>query len=200
MDGFETAARLRALGGPAGATPIVALTANADEATRARCLTSGMQDVVAKPVDPRALLDAISRCVWMPSLAAVPQAARELPQTSGAPVLCPDRLSLLRETMPEAAIGRMFEACLTDLNAKVPPLQAALAESDTKSATQELHAMSGVAASYGLAALEGSLRVLQAALNRGDRVDAAAISAGIGRDLARAEAAVRNAFASEPVS
>ncbi|MBP7665756.1 MAG: response regulator [Burkholderiaceae bacterium] len=61
MDG-ETAARaIRALPGPVGRIPIIAMTANVMPEQRASYLAAGMDAVVSKPVEARALLAALQQ-------------------------------------------------------------------------------------------------------------------------------------------
>ena len=61
IDGLEAARRIRAIGGPVAATPIVALTANVLAHQRAAYLEAGMDGVVGKPISPAALLGEIAR-------------------------------------------------------------------------------------------------------------------------------------------
>ena len=63
IDGVEAARRIRALGGAAAATPIVALTANVLAHQRASYLDAGMDGVVGKPISPGSLLVEISEAV-----------------------------------------------------------------------------------------------------------------------------------------
>ena len=60
MDGLTATRRIRALPGPVSALPIIALTANAMQGDRERCLEAGMTEYVAKPLSLDALYAAIA--------------------------------------------------------------------------------------------------------------------------------------------
>jgi CheY-like chemotaxis protein len=60
MDGVEATRAIRALPGPAGQVPIIALTANADPEDAKTYLANGMHSVVEKPIKPEKLLAAMS--------------------------------------------------------------------------------------------------------------------------------------------
>lgn len=59
MDGIQASTRIRSQGKNAK-TPIIALTANAEEADRSRCIAAGMNEVLIKPLQMASLREAIS--------------------------------------------------------------------------------------------------------------------------------------------
>lgn len=65
MDGYEAAATIRKRERASGVqgTPIVALTANSMSGDREKCLLSGMDDHVAKPISLEVLRRAVERCL-----------------------------------------------------------------------------------------------------------------------------------------
>jgi CheY-like chemotaxis protein len=63
MDGVAAARAIRGLPGPVGATPIVALTANADSEDVAHYLSAGMDGVVEKPMKAEHLLAALQQAL-----------------------------------------------------------------------------------------------------------------------------------------
>ncbi|MGZ9100951.1 MAG: response regulator, partial [Brevundimonas sp.] len=75
MDGVESTRRIRALGGEAGAVPIIAVTANTLAAQVETYVAAGMDDLVAKPVDMAELIGKVAYwggCGWREALAAQP--------------------------------------------------------------------------------------------------------------------------------
>jgi CheY-like chemotaxis protein len=78
MDGFEATRAIRA--GEARTPrhiPIVALTTNAMQGDRERCLAAGMDDYIAKPVTTQTLAAALER--WAGSTTSHPTASRLVP-------------------------------------------------------------------------------------------------------------------------
>ncbi|MBI5331360.1 MAG: response regulator [Betaproteobacteria bacterium] len=155
MDGLEATRAIRRI--PAcSATPILAMTANAFEEDRAACLQAGMNDHVAKPVNPDALFDAIRR--WAPDVCIDGvEAARALP------VLCESLQALpgvdldlgLRafrgDPEPYVRMLRLFAHAHAD---DVQVLRGLLAGQDRTAARQAVHGLKGVSATLGLAAVQ----------------------------------------------
>ena len=63
MDGYEASQNIREQEGSSGRIPIIALTANASDQDREKCLASGMDEVITKPYRKRELTDVLDR--WL---------------------------------------------------------------------------------------------------------------------------------------
>ncbi|MGE5489879.1 MAG: response regulator [Actinomycetota bacterium] len=71
LDGLAATRRIRALA-ENGGVPIVAMTANAFSEDRKRCLDAGMDDFIAKPLDPDAFFETVLK--WMEKRPVTPSA------------------------------------------------------------------------------------------------------------------------------
>ena len=70
MDGVQATQAIRALDGPVGSIPIVALTANADPEDARKYLATGMAAVVEKPIKPERLRMAMNAALEQATAAA----------------------------------------------------------------------------------------------------------------------------------
>lgn len=61
MNGLEATRRIRTMSGAAGNVPIIGVTAAVNEQEIAACLASGMDEVVAKPINPVALAKTLAQ-------------------------------------------------------------------------------------------------------------------------------------------
>ena len=85
LDGFEATSVIRKREAAAGTkrVPIIALTANAMQGDRERCLAAGMDDYLTKPFTKQVLRNAIDKWLYADTSAdrAKPLEARQLPRT-----------------------------------------------------------------------------------------------------------------------
>ena len=198
MSGFDVARQIRAMPTPARSLPIVALAANVSPDDQALCHEAGINRFLAKPVALPDLMQALAEFAWrgLPEGSAAVRGATARP---GEPVMSPERIGELRNSLPADMLGGMVEECLIDLQARLPALRRAMEAGDHDDVAAQAHAMVGMAAGYGMASLEGRLRALMLAARGSDTARAAVLAAELDADLSVAANALRDALAIEIV-
>jgi len=159
MDGFEATSRIRALeklDPTLPRTTIVALTAHALPGEREKCLTSGMDDFLPKPIRQDTLRNMLGR--WLKERSA-PQSIAD----HGQPT---DELDEMKEMF-----GRDFPELATlfldDTPKRIAALQQALQVTDKGELIRVAHALSGSASSMGASSLAKICKSFDAELKAG---------------------------------
>jgi predicted ATPase/signal transduction histidine kinase/CheY-like chemotaxis protein len=174
MDGVRATTLLRQTF-TAQQLPIVAMTANAMQADRVRCLQAGMNDLVTKPVDPQALWQAL--LTWIPARpgqAAVPEAGTEpLAQEPAAPMAAlrmieglDVNLGLLRTQNKPAFYASMLRKFVLAQEDAVQRIHQQLAAGDRVTAERTAHTLKSLSGTLGALPLQGSAGALETALSR----------------------------------
>jgi PAS domain S-box-containing protein len=148
MDGYEATRRIRQSAQPH--IPIIALTASAMPPDRERCLSEGMDDYLAKPVELSRLAAVLAR--WLPgSVTAVPS----LPKTGEKPAEdIFDANSLLRRLMDDRELaGTLLMGFINHAPAQLKHLRERLDDSDAPGLRLEAHTLKGAAATVAAEAL-----------------------------------------------
>ena len=169
MDGFEATRRIRA--DPRHANlPILAMTANAMAGDRERCVASGMNDHIAKPIDVGQLFITLARWIKPQGVAVEDAQSLIAPDVAGLPQIQGLQLEqALRRVGGNVALLRKLIARFhqTQSDALVR-IQAALDSGDTATATRGAHTLRGLAGNIGAQHLAELAGVVEGLLNRGD--------------------------------
>ncbi len=154
--------------------PILAMTANAMQLDRDRCLQAGMQDFVSKPIEPDALWQALARWVrHRPEMgsAATPVTPPSAPlsEDPASPALAPidglDMRAGLRRALGKPALYRsLLQKFVAGQTGTPTALADALAQGDAVTAERLAHTLKGVAANIGATELQQAAAQLEHAL------------------------------------
>ncbi len=178
MDGFAATREIRSqqlAGLLRHPLPIVALTANAVDGDRERCLAAGMDDYLSKPFTAQSLSSMLVR--WLPRAdtgvaastpaAVPPPALHGQAETADAePAINPRALDSIRQ-LPGAngalLVGKVIDAYLADTPARLAQMHAATDADNADALRKAAHGMKSSSANVGaerLAALCKDLEML----------------------------------------
>jgi len=186
MDGFEATSAIRAMTPPISRIPIVAMTANALQGDMERCIAAGMDDYLAKPVDPFKVDDAIHR-FYPPATepSAVSSSNGKGRRTPGrdvldiagadAPAIDREGLAELTRYLGAGEVASLLEDYIFYARRLLPRLEDLYAREDWAALTFEAHTFKGTSGNLRLAQLSSLSLALETACKERRTADVPAI-------------------------
>ena len=176
MDGLEATRRIRRLSDHAD-TPILAMTANAFDDDRERCRASGMNDFVAKPIDPEILYATLARWLRSSATASAPWRAIQPHVEATGEAIKRQRLAAipglnlevglkLTRGGTERLLQYLGQLC-TAHGADVRLAEQLLRDGRGADALRVAHNLKGVAGTLGLTQIQSLAAELEAAIGGG---------------------------------
>jgi signal transduction histidine kinase/CheY-like chemotaxis protein/HPt (histidine-containing phosphotransfer) domain-containing protein len=163
MDGTEASRIIRGFPAPAVRVPIVALSASVLKEEVDVCFEAGMDEFLAKPIDPAALTSVLARlgkCAAATPRTPVPAVATTL--------LDEAYLRALVDALGAPHVAALAAALPEEMGPHLRQLTAVVPESDATALRAPAHALKGVAANLGLSALAAVAGAVEEAAHAGD--------------------------------
>jgi CheY-like chemotaxis protein/HPt (histidine-containing phosphotransfer) domain-containing protein len=183
MDGLE-ATRQIVSRWPAHDRPrIVAMTADAMQGDREKCLEAGMDDYLTKPIRNAELIAAIRRTPHRDA----PLPAADADDGSSTPAIVRATLERLVESMGDPAfVAELLDTFATDGRAMVDDLDEAIGRGDAETARRMAHTLKSNAATFGAISLSDVCRELEAVTKTGRLEGAAGLAETVRLEYERA--------------
>ena len=180
MDGYEATTTLRARG---YLTPIIAMTANAVQGDREKCLAVGMSDYISKPISASVLANTLAQ--WL-GLAAPPEPQKEVQAEiksdtdadAGKSLSLPafDRDGALHLLAgDEELLSMLIVMLLDDIPSSIAHLSRALESQNVKEVRHYAHSIKGAASNICAQALANSAAQIEQRAKEGNLAAAHAL-------------------------
>jgi PAS domain S-box-containing protein len=163
MDGYQASREIRKREQASGAARIriIALTANAMKQDRELCLDAGMDEYIAKPIEPDQLLTLLES-------EAAPPEAPPAPPTAQRYASFDIDAARRRTRGKEALLREMVQVYHKDLPRVLASLTLALEQQDATGVERDAHRLKGAAATLSAAALVEAAQELEISARKND--------------------------------
>ncbi|MEK6289197.1 MAG: PAS domain S-box protein [Acidobacteriota bacterium] len=196
MDGYEATRQIRRREGDLRHTTVIAMTANALESDRQKCLAAGMDDYISKPVKQDVLSAMLER--WTRGLPQ-PSGPEESDLSESARVIDSRVIAELR-AIPAPAdsdfFGNLIDLFIEESPKRLAAMRAALGRESATQLAREAHALKGSSANLGATRMTALCELLEEQGRGGSTGGAPALLSVLEEEFDR----VRKALESEKTS
>jgi len=167
MDGFVATAVIRDRAKDASKVPIIAVTANAINGDRERCIAAGMQDYISKPISPEKLHGTLRK--WLHG-AGQDDIALDVPDSIDTASL--KNIGKLQGVGGDKMIRQVVDLYLSSSLELVEDLRARLSQDDAEAVRQVAHALKSSSLTVGACELATLAQRMEEMGRNGKLVDA----------------------------
>ena len=186
MDGYEASCQIRLLEAADGGKPvyIIAMTANAMQGDREKCLAASMNDYLSKPVRDSELKAAIGRACIAPAEEGATPATETVggEGTEGSPLVDLERLEAAANEDP-IILQELVDLYFAQARDLMNGLRAAINSGSAKDVDHFAHKLVGASLACGMSAMVLPLRELEKRGKEGHLADAEALFERASRHL-----------------
>jgi len=166
MDGFAATAAIRDRSKGRNEVPIIALTANAIDGDRERCIAAGMQDYLSKPISVEKLHETLKKWLRAGQNGSV---RHDLDSIDTASL---DNIRQLKGVGGDKMVRRVVDLYLSSSSVLIEDLRVGLMEDDAEAVRQGAHALKSSSQNVGACALASLGQTLEEMGRSGELVDA----------------------------
>ena len=198
IDGYETTREIRRLEGQTRHTKIIAMTANALEGDRTKCLDAGMDSYLSKPLRLETLEKTLTRVAGSaptdtsarshdaPAAVSTPSASRNgvngkaSEPSAGSPepsiagkgsALDPEAIARLREEGDDF-LSDLIDISNAEMSTNLQSLEKSLASGDHRNAMLAAHSLKGTAVTFGAKRMQTLAAEIEQSVRAGSVEDA----------------------------
>jgi two-component system, sensor histidine kinase len=170
MDGLEATHAIRSAESAGRRIPIIAMTANAMQGEKEKCLAAGMDDYITKPIMLIGVEESLRKWTNGEPQGAAPAAAPRMSPEADAPALPDDRridrarlehLQDLSRKRDPSMFTELIRGFLEDAPARIARMREAIGKGDADGLFQAAHSLKGLSGNLGIKSMTGLCESLQ---------------------------------------
>ncbi len=193
--------------------PIVAMTANAMQGDREKCLAVGMDDYISKPIKSEDLAEIVNKWLHAKGTAEGTDEPKVEPTSridahslvpvqveAAEPLLSPQLVADWRIAGGSAFVSKLVSQFVSDATASVEKIQAALESENANEVLEAAHGLKGMSANMGLTELVRAAHHMETLGRHYNLQDGSSVFDSVQKEFARVHEALQDVLEQEELS